>query len=194
VPFGAAEEIRMTDDVARFFVLTGGPGSGKSTLIDALARTGHAAMPEAGRAIIQEQVASNGHALPWADRAMFAEKMLTRDANTYRAAREQRGLVFFDRGIPDVVGYLRLCGLRVPAHAREAATTLRYDGVFILPPWPDIFTQDSERKQDFAEAVRTYDMLASTYADYGYAPVEVPRASIDERCRFILDRLRPTPA
>jgi predicted ATPase len=184
----------MTLTNVRFVALTGGPGSGKSTLIDALARKGHAAIPEAGRAIIQEQVASGGHALPWDNRALFAEQMLAQDTRAHRTAREQRGLVFFDRGIPDVVGYLRLCGLPVPAHAHEAATTLRYDGVFILPPWRGIFTQDSERKQDFAEAVRTYDMLAATYADYGYAPVEVPHASVEERCRFILGSLSATPA
>ena len=47
----------MTDDAARFHVLTGGPGSGKTTLIEALRRAGHACSVEAGRAIIQDQVA-----------------------------------------------------------------------------------------------------------------------------------------
>ena len=40
---------------SRFIVLTGGPGSGKTTLIEALRRLGLAAAPEAGRAIIKEQ-------------------------------------------------------------------------------------------------------------------------------------------
>ena len=34
------------------FVVTGGPGSGKSSLIDAMTRRGFRTMPEAGRAII----------------------------------------------------------------------------------------------------------------------------------------------
>jgi predicted ATPase len=38
----------------RFFIVTSGPGSGKSTLIDALAARGISSMPEAGRAIIQD--------------------------------------------------------------------------------------------------------------------------------------------
>ena len=43
-----------------FFVLTGGPGSGKSTLIQALDEAGYSTMGEAGRAIIQEQAAIGG--------------------------------------------------------------------------------------------------------------------------------------
>jgi predicted ATPase len=39
---------------AHLFVITGGPGSGKSTLIDALERAGFARSIEAGRAIIQD--------------------------------------------------------------------------------------------------------------------------------------------
>src|SRR3546814_16471825 len=40
-----------------FHVITGGPGSGKSTLIEALAVEGFDHMPKAGRAIIRDQVA-----------------------------------------------------------------------------------------------------------------------------------------
>lgn len=59
-----------------FHIITGGPGSKKTTLIDALALEGFHYMPEAGRAIIRDQVAIEGTALPWSDRAAFAELML----------------------------------------------------------------------------------------------------------------------
>ena len=39
----------MSVDSERFFVLTGGPGAGKTTLIAALAEAGLSTMPEAGR-------------------------------------------------------------------------------------------------------------------------------------------------
>ena len=63
-------------EIERFIVVTGGPGSGKTTLVEALRAQGLAAMPEAGRAIIQDQVAIGGTALPWADRLAFSELML----------------------------------------------------------------------------------------------------------------------
>jgi predicted ATPase len=58
-------------DSNRLFVITGGPGSGKSALVDALLQRGICTMPEAGRAIIQDQVAIGGEALPWSDRRAF---------------------------------------------------------------------------------------------------------------------------
>lgn len=92
----------------RFMVLTGGPGSGKSTLIDALQNAGYARSMEAGRGVIQDQIAIDGQALPWRDQVAFAELMLSWEMRSYHIAKHASGPVFFDRGVPDVVGYLRL--------------------------------------------------------------------------------------
>ena len=54
----------MQNDSNRFFVLTGGPGSGKTTLIEALRRAGFATSVEAGRGIIRDQSDIGGPALP----------------------------------------------------------------------------------------------------------------------------------
>ena len=68
---------------------------------------------------------------------------------SYHLAVRQRGLVFFDRGVPDVLGYLRLCGLPVPAHVENADATFRYNRrVFIALLCRDIFIADRERKTD----------------------------------------------
>jgi len=180
----------QADLTDRFFVMTGGPGSGKSTLIAALSARGISAMPEVGRAIIQDQVAIGGSALPWADRHAFAELMLHWELRSYRTAAERAGPVIFDRGVPDVVGYLRLCGLPVPSHIMQAAETHRYHrGVFVAPPWEEIFAQDTERKQTFAEAVATFEAVTSVYRSLGYELVMLPFASVEERVRFVIEEL-----
>src|SRR3546814_5786536 len=122
-----------------FHVITGGPGSGKSTLIEALAVEGFDHRPEAGRAIIRDQVAIGGAALPWADRAAFAELMLGWELRSWHEAHDRAGPVICDRSVPDVAGYLRLCGLPVPAHVSQAADLFRYQPrVFIAPLARDI--------------------------------------------------------
>jgi predicted ATPase len=174
----------------RFVVITGGPGSGKTTLIAALAKRGHAVIPEAGREVIRAQLAAGGQGLPWADRGLFAELMLARDLLGHETAKARAGLVFFDRGIPDIAGYLALCGLPVPEAVEHAARTRRYrETVFIAPPWPEIFTQDAERKQDLAEAERTYEAMVATYPRYGYHLLELPRTGVDERAAFVMGHL-----
>jgi len=173
----------MTEPTDMLFIVTGGPGSGKTTLLAALSEAGLPTSIEAGRAIIQDQVAIGGGALPWGDRGAFAELMLCWEMRSYREmlGRMERP-VFFDRGVPDVAAYLRLCGLPVPAHIDQAARLLRYNRrVFIAPPWPEIFRQDAERKQNFAEAAATYQALVATYQDYGYELVSLPLASVAER-------------
>jgi predicted ATPase len=133
-------------------------------------------------------VKTGGRALPWADRQLFAEQMLAHELESYRLAQQQPGIVFFDRGIPDVAGYLRLSGLPVSDDVVKAARDYRYNArVFIAPPWREIFRQDMERRQDFAEAVRTYDMMAAVYADHGYELLELPKVSIEERADFVYE-------
>lgn len=178
----------------RFFVITGGPGSGKSTLIRELARLGFSTTVEAGRAIIQDQLAIGGDALPWTNPQAFADLMLSWELRSYREASTTDGPVFFDRGVPDVAGYLRLMSLPVPTYGTNAIQEFRYDRrVFIAPPWREIFAQDAERKQTFDEAIRTDESLGATYRANGYDLIELPLAPVSDRAQFVLDRLELLP-
>ena len=123
---------------------------------------------------------------------LFAELMLCWDIRSYHLAEENAGPAFFDRGVSDVAAYLRLMGFPVPEHVRKAVTIFNYNQtVFIAPPWREIFHPDLERKQDFAEAERTYDSLVATYRELQCELVELPRASVEERVRFILSQIGP---
>ncbi|SJZ91339.1 AAA family ATPase [Consotaella salsifontis] len=170
-----------------FHILTGGPGSGKSTLLDHLEGVGFRRSLEAGRGIIQDQVAIDGPALPWRDRALFAELMLGWEMRSYHAARQDGSApVLFDRGLPDVVGYLRLEGLGVPPHVMKAAETFRYnERVFIAPVWPEIYRQDAERRQDMETARRTHEAMVSVYRELGYTLIELPKADVAARAEFV---------
>jgi predicted ATPase len=183
-----------------FHIVTGGPGSGKTSLIAALAERGIATLPEAGRAVIREEVAAGGHALPWGDRLAFAERMARFDlaalerAEAEAAAAQAAGSapapLVFDRGLPDVVGYLRLCGLAVPDWMFRAATERRYARrVFLAPFWPEIYATDTERRQSSDEARRTTEVMVETYTALGYELVALPRSSIAARAAFVLEAL-----
>jgi len=177
-------------DHDRFVVISGGPGAGKSTLLAALAAVGYPIVPESGRSIIREQESIGGIGHHLGDRLLYRELMLSRDMAGHADASLVDGPVFFDRGVPDLIGYSRLIGEPVPPHLRRAVAVCRYHRhVLLAPPWRAIYAADAERRQDFAEAVATFDAIAEGYAESGYALVELPLASVAERVEFVRDRL-----
>lgn len=171
-------------------VITGGPGSGKTTLVDALAAAGLRTSAEIGRQVIRDELARDGRALPWDDERAFADAMIEREVVAHSAAMASGQTVVLDRGAPDVVGFLRVSGLHVPTTIDATARECRYNArVFLAPFWAEIYTHDPERRQSADLARATEAVMRDTYSGYGYTLVELPRAPVAERVAFVLERL-----
>lgn len=176
-----------------FFVITGGPGVGKTTLLETLAQQGFPYVPEIAREIIREQVSRNGDALPWANIPAYTHLMFSRSVESFEQHQKQESVLFFDRGIPDTLAYAHLIHQPILPKLQHAVQDFRYNPlVFILPPWPEIYQTDSERKQSYQEAVATYDIMLVTYQQLDYTPIIVPKGSPKERANFVIDTLNQT--
>ena len=177
----------MKIDKPNFYILTGGPGSGKTTLIEGLKVRGFLTVREAGRQILQEQHISGGDATHDKDQAKYRDLMFARSVDDYLAMQEEQAPVFFDRGISDLVGYGTLIVTSATADIAKAVNLYRYSPtVFIAPPWPEIYQHDEERKQSFQEAIATYEAVRDAYTASGYELVELPKASVAVRLDFVL--------
>jgi predicted ATPase len=173
----------------RRVIVTGGPGAGKTTLLTALAGRGCAWMHDSARAIIQERVRRGLSARP--DPGQFARAILRMDIERYRHAPTEVDLVFFDRAIPDALCMLDALGLLSLTEAREFVMDFPYfHHVFVAPPWEAIYTTDNERDQRFTESVRVHRCASDWYRALGFELVELPCVSVEERCDFVLQRLR----
>lgn len=176
---------------SNFFIITGGPGAGKTTLIEALAARGYPTVEEAGRRIIREQKSTGGTATHDGDRLAYRRLMFEDAVQTFEKNEHTTTPVFFDRGLPDLVGYSRLIGAPVPGWLNRAVRQYRYnDTVFIAPPWMEIYGSDEERKQDFAEAVSTYEVMLRAYEEAGYRLSTLPKAGVGERARFVIREIQ----
>lgn len=133
------------------FVVSGGPGSGKTTVLQELERRGHSFAPGVARQIIQEQVESGRMALPWCDREAYTVLMLERSIGSYLAHTPTLRPTFSDRGIPDALGYAQLIGLSNDEFILNACRQYRYARlVFLAPPWREIYGTDNEQNRTSA--------------------------------------------
>jgi predicted ATPase len=174
-----------------FYILTGGPGAGKTTTLAALRARGFQEVDEAARQILKEQAAIGGNATHDGDQARYRDLTLERSIAAFEAVAEREAPVFFDRGIPEMRDYAVPDGEEPPAHVLDAISRYRYGAlVFIFPPWREIYCHDEEPKHDFAHAEWVFEIVDAIYLDCGYRLAEVPRAPVEERVDFILKHIR----
>lgn len=175
-------------------IITGGPSSGKTSLINELSSMGYTVCNEKAREVIKEQLKINPETVlvPWKDVLRFSEavvKEILKDAylNINR-------VVFFDRGVPDVLGYLNHAGLSYDSSFfLDSDKHMSYSKrVFFLPPWEAIYENDAERKESLLEAQLISDKIREAYVHCGYEIIEVPKKSIADRIKFILSAMNNT--
>ena len=169
-----------------FVVISGCSGGGKSTLLSELVKRGFAVVPEPGRQIVKEQQAIEGDALPWGNLPKFLDLALSRYIFQFNSTQETQRFVFFDRGIIDALQLEQ----PQPKYFQNAAKNFRYNRlVFLVPPWEEIFKDDTERKHSFEAAKKEYDELLIKYENFNYETVLIPKVSVHDRVDFILHRL-----
>ncbi|MFH1802393.1 MAG: ATP-binding protein [archaeon] len=143
-------------------VISGGPCSGKSTLISELKMRGFEVREEVAREVISKE---GGSFLE------LEEKIALEQA---RREIEAEGTVFFDRSLVDVIAY---CKLKLS----------KYHKVFFLDRLP--FEDDGLRiEKNEAEAEAAHKMLEETYRELGFEIEKVPAMPLKERTDFILER------
>lgn len=171
-----------------FYLFTGGPGAGKSTVIELLAKQNRLVVPEVARNIIRHQKTIGGSATHDGDRVLYTALMLERSIEDFKRLTSVDAPVYFDRGLPDLYSYtMRYCG-GVTATVKQAIAQYRYNPkVFLFPPWAEIYCHDTERKQSFQEAIETWEAVKQGYDDCGYLIIDVPKLSAEERVQFILN-------
>lgn len=171
-------------------VIIGGPGSGKTTVIEKLIEKGHVCYPEISREVTLEARKQGIEQLFLEKPLLFSELLLEGRKKQYQnALLETSEIVFIDRGIPDVLAYMHYIGDAYPAFFDEACREHTYSKIFFLPPWEDIYISDEARYENFAQAELISVHLKETYQKYGYNLIEVPKDTPDNRILFILGHL-----
>lgn len=176
---------------SRKIVITGGPSTGKTSIIKKLKDRGYYCLDEISRQVTLEAREEGIEHLFLSDPLLFSQKLLEgRIAQFKRAEQYPENLVFLDRGIPDVLAYMDFVGSQYPQNFNQACLDYRYDVVFLLAPWQEIFISDEVRYENFEEAKQIHLDLKECYIKFGYNLLDVPFANVDKRVDHILNALK----
>lgn len=171
------------------YVVTGGPGFGKTALIEALKADNYLCSDEYARDLILSQQKIGGEILPWKKPRLFQQEILSRRVSFFNSVPP--GIIAFaDRAIPDQLAFARYKGFGSPEILEEAAQQYRYAPVvFVTPPWRGIYTNDAIRTETFDEAQKIHEIVVETYKNLNYRIIELPLVPISERKKYIFQNL-----
>lgn len=168
-------------------VLTGAPGTGKSTTLNLLIQEGFFCLEEISREIIKKAEQEGNKNMFLSEPILFSEAILNKRIEQFNeGTKASTPFVFFDRGIPDVTAYLNHVNTSFPNYFTQALENHSYDLIFVFPPWEEIYTNDSERFESFKEAVKIDQAIVEEYQQNHNCIIKVPTGTPQERVAFIL--------
>lgn len=170
------------------YVLTGGPGVGKSTLIVELQKHGYQTIPETYALLFEQAVKSNSLEAFFADPVKLYDNLLAEQLK-WELALDPKVPAFLDRSAIDIIAFGDY--FKVPLSQEFRAQAAReYDLIFFLEPLPcNLYEQCAQRKETREEAKKMHELIWATYIQAGYQPhqlIDVPYGTVQERVEFIL--------
>ncbi|CAN5643461.1 ATP-binding protein [soil metagenome] len=167
-----------------WYALTGGPGSGKTTLMKELKKRGHNTINESARYHIEKQLADglNLKSIRQNEKAfqesVFKQKLIIHEALSTDV------ITFFDRGFHDTIAYLEYFGHEVTDFIAEICSKVVYKKVFVLDMLP--YARDEARIEDRKTAHQLHKVLQKAYSASGHEVVRVPVMPVEDRADFVL--------
>ena len=171
-----------------FYIITGGPGAGKTSVLENLALKGYSYIPETARQIIKERLSKGLPPRP--DPTSFAQQIFAQDWKNFALNSSIPTLLFYDRSFMDSACMLFESNMESYNKVKGIHLANRYNNrVFITPPWKEIYRNDRERDQTFEQSIEVYKRLEKWYGEHGYEMVVLPKDTVENRAKFILSQV-----
>lgn len=177
----------MTQKQTNWYVITGGPSSGKTTTVNLLRERGYKTTIEHARHYIDTQLVTGKTVAELRqNQKAFQEGILDMQIEQ-EAALLPEEMVFLDRALPDALAYYRFLNLPEDDKLTQALRGISYKKVFILNRLQLI--QDYARTEDEEAQKKIHQLLTDVYQSLPFPVVPVPVLQPEERVNFILKNL-----
>lgn len=173
--------------ITEWYVITGGPSSGKTTTVDILKQRGYKTTIEHARHYIDTQrVTGKTTEEIRANQLAFQRGILDMQIEQEKAL-SPKDTVFLDRALPDALAYYHFLNLPEDRKLQDAIQQASYKKVFIMDPLP--LMRDYARTEDEPAQKRIHELLTDAYQSLSFPVVHVPILPPGERVDFILKKL-----
>lgn len=170
-----------------WYVITGGPSSGKTTTVNILKDRGYITTMEHARHFLDtqrlkgktvEEVRKNQREFQLGVLDMQIEQENEIAPNVQ---------VFLDRAIPDALAYYHFLNLSIDEKLIEALKTVSYKKIFILDYLP--LVNDYARNENTQAQKRIHELITEVYESLPFPIVHVPLMQTEERVDYILKNI-----
>ena len=168
-------------------VISGGPGSGKTTIINSLKDLGYFCYDEISRDLIEKSKKNGDQNLFIENPLNFSKILWEKREKQYKNSIIQKKFdkVFFDRSLLDITSYLEFIGKRNLSLERKIIN-FNYDVVFLIKPSKKFYRKDFSRYEDFNESLKIHGILKKNYQKY-FKTIKVPYKKLSKRLNFIIE-------
>lgn len=170
-----------------WYVVTGGPGCGKTTTVNLLRNMGYKTTIEHARHFIDtERITGRTVEEIRKNQIAFQSGVLNMqiEQEAYLLPDE---IVFLDRALPDSLAYYRFLDLPVDERLIKVLNGAAYKKIFILDPLPIV--NDYARLEDGEAQRKIHSLITAVYESLPFPVIHVPVLPPEERVDFILKNL-----
>lgn len=170
-----------------WYIITGGPGCGKTTMVNLLRERGYNTTIEHARHFLYTQRIKGRTVEEVRKNQLEFQLGVLNMQIEQEASLSPDQIVFLDRALPDSLAYYNYLDIEPDKRLLEILKNLHYKKVFILDLLP--LVNDYVRKEDEAAQKRIHELIKEVYSSLPFPIVYVPVLPTEDRADFILNHL-----
>ena len=173
--------------VTNWYVITGGPGCGKTTIVNLLRERGYDTTIEHARHFIYTQRIKGRTVEEVRKNQLEFQLGVLEMQIEQETAIPTEQLFFLDRALPDSLAYYYFLNIEPDKKLLEALQKIYYKKIFILDLLP--LVKDDIRKEDEPAQKMIHQLINDVYSSLPFPIVHVPVLPPEDRADFILKNL-----